>query len=112
MAADPSLPRLPRLHYCRLTPCAPSPTTTTSTATGLHSTPSKPLTQLLERLYEVPGLLACLREALQKAGVVVDATPVGWLALTLAKQVKQASQLHLRREGAKGRGEGQRRVLP
>ncbi|KAG2423774.1 hypothetical protein HXX76_015050 [Chlamydomonas incerta] len=47
-----------------------------------------PLRRVLEAVYRTPGLLACLRGAVE-GGQVVDASPIGWFLLTLASQVEE-----------------------
>eukprot|EP00198_Chlamydomonas_reinhardtii_P002822 XP_001692158.1 predicted protein [Chlamydomonas reinhardtii] len=46
-----------------------------------------PLQRLLEEIYRTPGLVGCLREAVE-SGQVVDASPIGWFLLRLALQVE------------------------
>lgn len=46
-----------------------------------------PLQRLLEEIYRTPGLVGCLREAVE-SGQVVDASPIGWFLLRLALQVR------------------------
>ncbi|KAG2452041.1 hypothetical protein HYH02_003079 [Chlamydomonas schloesseri] len=47
-----------------------------------------PLRQVLEAVYRTPGLLGCLRQAVE-GGQVADASPIGWFLLTLAAQVEE-----------------------
>lgn len=49
-----------------------------------------PLRQVLEVVYRIPGLLGCLRAAVE-SGQVADASPIGWFLLTLASQVRSGA---------------------
>ncbi len=60
-----------------------------------------PLLQLLEHIYKVPGLLGCLRGAVQ-SDAVANVEPVCWFLLTLASQV--GTRLSARTAGARGNG--------
>lgn len=55
---------------------------------SLPSLARKPLLQVLEQIYKVPGLLSTMHEALA-SGSCQEAAPLGWFLLTLASKVRR-----------------------
>ena len=57
-----------------------------------------PLLKLVEDVYKVPGLLACLGDALRQAPADADVPAIGWFVRTLASHVRRRCacvRLHL-----------------
>ena len=50
-----------------------------------------PLLKLVEEVYKVPGLLACLGNALRQAPAAADVSAIGWFVRTLASHVRRPS---------------------